>query len=200
MGSECRALGATTISVEPASLIGSSPSFIRALSIVRRCAQYDAPVLLEGETGTGKELAARDIHYASSRRGKPFIPANCGGLPDDLVQNELFGHQRGAYTGADRSSSGLLQLAHGGTLFLDEVNSLGPVGQVALLRFLQDQVVRALGADQERRIDVRVVAASNQKLSLLAQRGVFRLDLFHGSVCSVSSCHRFVSGQMTSCR
>jgi transcriptional regulator with GAF, ATPase, and Fis domain len=159
-------------------MIGQSPAFLATLARIERLAACDAPVVIEGETGTGKELAARAIHYGSGRRDKPFVPVNCGALPDSLIENELFGHTRGAFTDAANSCVGLLRLAHMGTLFLDEVDALAPRGQVALLRFLQDGRFRPLGSGREEAVDVRVIVASNRPLEALTNEGAFRQDLF----------------------
>jgi DNA-binding NtrC family response regulator len=142
-------------------------------------AVYDAPVLIEGETGTGKELAARAIHYGGERRDRPFVPVNCGALPDSLIESELFGHRRGAFTDARHDQPGLVSLAHFGTLFLDEVDALTPKAQVTLLRFLQDQQYRPLGGRREERVNVRVIAASNRPLDELVGSGGFRIDLLY---------------------
>jgi len=142
-------------------------------------AACDAPVLIEGETGTGKELAARAIHYQSVRQNGPFIPVNCGAIPDSLIESELFGHRKGAFTDARENQPGLVTLAEGGTLFLDEVDALSPKGQVTLLRFLQDQEFRPLGSRRVEHGNVRVLAASNASLPLLAERGTFRADLLY---------------------
>lgn len=158
-------------------MIGRSPAFLAALKLIDKLAKYDATVLIEGETGTGKELAARAIHYQGDRQGKPFVSVNCGALPDLLVENELFGHKRGAYTDARVDSPGLLSLANGGTLFLDEIDSLSPKAQVILLRVLQDQQFRPLGARHEETVDVRIIAACNRSLEALVQAGQFREDL-----------------------
>jgi DNA-binding NtrC family response regulator len=147
------------------------------LALIDRIARFDVPVVIEGETGTGKELAARAIHYGSARRDQPFVPVNCGAIPDTLIENELFGHQRGAFTDARADATGLVEIAHGGTIFLDEVDALSPRAQVTLLRFLQDQSYRPLGSRQERRVDVRFVAASNRPLQALTDTGAFRIDL-----------------------
>jgi DNA-binding NtrC family response regulator len=160
-------------------MIGSSPSFLRVLGLLGRMASCDAPVLIEGETGTGKELAARAVHYQGARRSRPFVPVNCGAIPDGLLESELFGYRRGAFTDAKESSPGILVLADTGTLFLDEVDALSAKGQVALLRFLQERKVRALGAAQEVLVDVRVIAASNRALPDLVEKGLFRRDLFY---------------------
>jgi two-component system, NtrC family, response regulator GlrR len=137
----------------------------------------DVPVLIEGETGTGKELAARMVHYHSSRQARPFVPVNCGALPDSLIENELFGHERGAYTDARHATPGLIALASGGTLFLDEVDSLTPKAQVALLRFMQDQRYRPVGSTHDRCGDVRIITACNQDLEALVPARQFRQDL-----------------------
>src|SRR4051812_2791249 len=123
-----------------AALIGESPKFMEALRLIRRLAACEAPALIQGETGTGKELAARAIHYCGPRRKYPFIPVNCGAIPENLVENEFFGHRRGAYTDAKESETGIVASAAGGTLFLDEIECLSSRGQSVLLRFLQDQV------------------------------------------------------------
>ncbi|GAC1634953.1 MAG: hypothetical protein NVS9B10_31100 [Nevskia sp.] len=160
-------------------MIGRSPAFARVQELTRRIAAYQAPVLIEGETGTGKELAARAIHYGSVRAGRPFVPVNCGALPDTLIENELFGHARGAFTDARQDQAGLVEIADGGSLFLDEVDSLSARGQVTLLRFLQDQQYRPLGSRRERRANVRVIAASNRDLDALVAAGGFRMDLLY---------------------
>jgi two-component system response regulator GlrR len=158
-------------------LIGESPSFMAAKRLISRIATCDAPVIIEGETGTGKELAARAIHYQGARRDRAFVPVNCGALPDALIENELFGHKRGAFTDARSDFPGLLRLADTGTLFLDEIDGLSPRAQVSLLRFLQDRRYRPLGSRSEECVDVRIIAASNRDLSELADGGAFRMDL-----------------------
>jgi transcriptional regulator with PAS, ATPase and Fis domain len=159
-------------------LVGQSAPFLAASRALARMARFDVPVLIEGETGTGKELAARAVHYQSARGHRPFIPVNCGALPEALVENELFGHERGAYTDARESMPGVIALAEGGTLFLDEIDALSAKGQITLLRFLQDQRYRPLGAFGDRRANVRVITATNQDLENLVERGAFRSDLF----------------------
>jgi two-component system response regulator GlrR len=160
-------------------MIGRSAAFSALLAVLDRIAVYDVPVLIEGETGTGKELAARAIHYASRRRSGPFVPVNCGAIPDSLIENELFGHCRGAYTDAHAAQVGLVHLAHAGTLFLDEVDALSPKGQVTLLRFLQDRQYRPLGGRTTQQADVRIIAACNVELDRLATDKRFRSDLLY---------------------
>ncbi|MBS0583153.1 MAG: sigma-54-dependent Fis family transcriptional regulator [Proteobacteria bacterium] len=160
-------------------MIGKSPQLLELLVELRRFAGCDAPVLIEGETGTGKELAARELHYAGVRAGGPFVPVNCGAIPDALVESEFFGHRRGAFTDAKTDHAGLVELARGGSLFLDEVDSLSPKAQVTLLRFLQDSEYRPVGGGHARAADVRVIAATNSQLVELVRRGEFRSDLLY---------------------
>jgi DNA-binding NtrC family response regulator len=160
-------------------MIGESAAFKQALRVVEKIARYDVPVLIEGETGTGKELAARAIHYQGPRRDHPFVPVNCGAIPDSLVENELFGHDRGAFTDARDQRRGLVAFARRGTLFLDEVDMLSPRAQVTLLRFVQDQQYRPLGSNRQEEADVRIIAATNANLEALAGSGTFRSDLFY---------------------
>ncbi len=160
-------------------LIGKSPAYVRAFSLIGKFATCDATVLVQGETGTGKELAARAVHYLGARRAYPFIPLNCGALPDSLIENELFGHARGAFTDARDAHRGLVASAEGGTLFLDEIEALSPKGQVVLLRFLQDGTYRPLGSHATVKGNVRVITASNVDLGILARTGRFRQDLLY---------------------
>jgi len=160
-------------------VIGQSAAFKAMLAAVERLAPYEVPVLIEGETGTGKELVARAIHYRSRRRDQPYVPVNCGSLPDTLIENELFGHRRGAFTDARDDQAGLVALAGRGTLLLDEVDTLTLRGQAALLRFLQDQSYRPLGGRTSASADVRVLAASNRDLAKLTAAGAFRRDLLY---------------------
>ena len=157
--------------------IGESTAFVEVQRLIQRLSACDAPVLIQGETGTGKELAARTIHYSSARCEAPFLPLNCGAIPESLVESELFGHVRGAFTDAREAHSGVVAQAEGGTLFLDEIEALGPRGQVALLRFLQDLEYRPVGGSVPRNANVRVIAASTTDLSVLAHRGSYRQDL-----------------------
>jgi DNA-binding NtrC family response regulator len=161
------------------NLIGSSPQMERVALHLRKIASVDATVLINGETGTGKELAARAIHYLGSRRDKPFIPLNCGALPEQLVESELFGHERGAFTDAKNASPGLVAEADGGTLFLDEVDALNYKAQAAILRFLQDHSYRRVGSGVTRQANVRVLAATNSRLETLVEQGRFRRDLMY---------------------
>ena len=169
------------------NLVGHSPAFLQVLELTRRFAGCDATVLLQGDTGTGKELVARAIHYLGARRDFPFIPVNCGALPDSLVESELFGHARGAFTDARDARRGLISEAQGGTLFLDEIEVLTAKAQVALLRFLQDLEYRPVGGAVVRDADVRIVAASNANLGELVRDGSFRRDLlFRLDVLSIN--------------
>ena len=161
-----------------ANLVGRDPNFLRAAERMAASARTDLPVLITGETGTGKELFARAIHFMSDRRNHPFIPVDCGGIPDHLFENELFGHVRGAYTDAHGEQRGLASLAEGGTLFLDEVDSLPPAAQAKLLRFLQERQFKALGSERWAQADVRIVAASNRDLARQIADKQFREDLY----------------------
>lgn len=160
-------------------LVGRSPAFLEAVERIPIMAECDATVLVGGETGTGKELCARALHYLSPRSDRPFVAVNCGAIPVELVENELFGHQRDAYTGASSNAEGLIDEAEGGTLFLDEVNSLPLAAQVKLLRFLQEKEYRPLGSTHIRQADVRLVAASNGDMEEAVERGEFRRDLYY---------------------
>ncbi len=160
-------------------LIGQSPSFVETIEKLPRVAACDAAVLLIGETGTGKEMYARAIHYLSARARKPFIPVNCGSIPAELFENEMFGHEAGAFTDARQARRGLIAEAEGGTLLLDEVDSLPMSAQVKLLRFLQDRQYRPLGASNYRQSNTRLIAASNKDLQRLVQEGQFREDLYY---------------------
>jgi two-component system, NtrC family, response regulator GlrR len=160
-------------------MIGESPAFIDKVQCIPRFARCDATVLISGESGTGKEIFARAIHYLSSRAGRPFIPVNCGALPENLVESEIFGHKRGAFTGAGFDRAGLIREAEGGTLFLDEIDCLTPQAQVKLLRFLQDGEYRSVGSEQIRHANIRVIAAANADFNQILRSGKFREDLFY---------------------
>lgn len=161
------------------NLIGRSPAFVETLKTVKQIAAFDVSVTVYGETGTGKELVAQAIHYLSPRASHPFIPIDCGSLPDTIFENEIFGHERGAFTDANKTQSGLIEQANGGTLFLDEIEALSLSAQTTFLRFLQDRRYRALGGELFRTADVRVIAASNEDLEKLCDRQAFRRDLYY---------------------
>ena len=160
-------------------LVGSSPPFRAIIQMIPTLARYDASVLILGETGTGKELCARAIHYLSPRSQQPFVPVNCGAIPSELVENELFGHMPGAFTGASTAHKGLIEEADGGTLFLDELDSLPLLTQVKLLRFLQDGEFRPLGMAKSKRVSLRIIAATNANLDEAIRSGKFRQDLYY---------------------
>ena len=161
------------------SLVGESECFLRVVEKIPLLAHTDATVLITGETGTGKELFARAIHYHGRRQGKPFIPVNCGALPDQLLENELFGHAKGAFTHAFSPQPGLVAEAEGGTLFLDEIETLSASAQTKLLRFLQDREYRPLGSPKSKVADVRIIAATNADLRQLIIEKHFREDLYY---------------------
>ena len=165
--------------INQGELIGSSASFQALLRRVRIVAPTDSVVLIQGETGTGKELIAKAIHNQSSRRDAPFIKMNCAAIPADLLESELFGHEKGAFTGAVAQTMGRFQLAHRGTLFLDEIGDLPVQLQPKLLRVLQEQEFERLGSGRPIKVDVRVVTATNQELLTLVQGGQFRADLYY---------------------
>ncbi len=160
-------------------LVGSSPAMLEVYKLVARVSEGRSTVLIEGESGTGKELIARAIHSNSPRRDKPFIPVNCGALPDNLLESEMFGYEKGAFTGATGAKAGLFEAANGGTLFLDEIGDLGTALQVKLLRVMQEQEVRRVGATSSVKVDVRVIAATNRDLAQLVKDGKFRDDLYY---------------------
>ncbi len=161
-----------------AQMVGKHPSFQAAVQQVRVFGASDASILITGETGTGKEVFAHAIHALSSARKGPFIPVDCGALPDHLVENELFGHRRGAFTDAHTDQKGLAAMAEGGTLFLDEIDSLSLAGQAKLLRFLQERSYRALGADHYTQANIRVIAATNRPVEVAVRQKEFRSDLY----------------------
>ncbi|MEP6898402.1 MAG: sigma-54 factor interaction domain-containing protein, partial [Rhodanobacter sp.] len=158
-------------------MLGQSQAIHSIRAQLQSYAGCDVQVLIEGETGTGKELVAREIHYASARREHPFVPVNCGAIADGLIENELFGHNRGAFTDAKGAQAGLIDHARGGTLFLDEVDTLSSKGQVTLLRFLQDNEYRPVGGGVARISDARIIAATNACLEQQVAAGHFRRDL-----------------------
>jgi len=158
-------------------LMGEAPAFLKAIQPLPAIARSEASALITGETGTGKELVARAIHYLSPRAAFPFVPVNCGSLPDTLLEDELFGHERGAFTDARTQRHGLIAQAEKGTLFLDEMEAMTLKAQVTLLRVLQDKRFRVLGSSCEQTADIRIVAATNAPLDHLVQTGSFRADL-----------------------
>ncbi|MFP4452530.1 MAG: sigma-54-dependent transcriptional regulator [Desulfobacterales bacterium] len=161
------------------SMIAESKSMQDVFRLARKVARYDTTVLVTGESGTGKELIARGIHFESKRWQKPIIPVNCGGIPENLLESELFGHKKGAFTGADRDYGGLFEAAAGGTLFLDEIGDLPFSLQVKLLRVLQDNEIRPVGTAISKKVDVRIIAATSKDLADEAEKGNFREDLFY---------------------
>ena len=161
------------------TLLGTSRCFLQVTGMIPLLSTSKSTVLISGETGTGKELFARALHYSGERKGKPFVPVNCAALPDHLVENELFGHRKGAFTGAFTDKPGLFHEADGGTLFLDEINSLSMMVQSKLLRVLQDQEFRPLGSTKSRTVDVKIIAATNTDLRYLVETRQFREDLFY---------------------
>ena len=160
-------------------LVGDSESMRAAARLIEEVANSDVTVLIEGESGTGKEIAARSIHAQSARRDRPFISVNCAALAEQLLEAELFGHVKGAFTGAIANKPGRFQLADGGTLFLDEIGDLSPKGQGDLLRVLEDGAFRMVGGSELIRVNVRVIAATNKKLGDSVAQGKFREDLFY---------------------
>jgi two-component system response regulator HydG len=160
-------------------ILGRSPAMQKLFQIVRRVAPFDVSVYIEGESGAGKELVAIQLHQHNRRASHPFVTVNCGAIPDNLLESELFGHEKGAFTGADRKRLGKFELAQHGTLFLDEVADLSPHGQVALLRALQQREIVRVGGERPIPVDVRVIAASNQPLTRMVELGRFRADLYH---------------------
>jgi two-component system response regulator AtoC len=160
-------------------MVGRSPGMSAVFELSRKAARYSTTVLILGESGTGKELIARGIHHEGERAGKPLVPVNCGGIPETLLESELFGYKKGAFTGADRNKKGLFQEAEGGTIFLDEIGELPLALQVKLLRVLQENEVRPVGEARATRVDVRVIAATAKRLDEEVRAGRFREDLYY---------------------
>src|SRR5262249_55120156 len=161
------------------AIIGRTPKMLEVYRAIARVAPTEASVLILGASGTGKELVARALHEHSPRAKMPFVPVNCGALPENILESELFGHEKGAFTSADSSRPGLFEAAHGGTLFLDEISETNPGFQVNLLRALQEKQIRRVGSHKYPPVDVRIVAASNRDLSKLMAQGQFREDLYY---------------------
>jgi DNA-binding NtrC family response regulator len=170
---------ALTPSDPAASLIGESIEFRRMLHLVELVGPSDSTVLIAGETGSGKERVAKLLHTRSPRKAKPFVVVDCAALQESLLQSELFGHERGSFTGADKAKPGLFEVAHGGTIFLDEIGEISQATQVNLLRVLDTSVFRHVGGTSEIRVDVRVLAATNRDLRAMVTKGLFREDLFY---------------------
>jgi len=162
-----------------AVLIGQHPTVVKLRQLIERVARTEATVLISGESGTGKEVVARAIHILSGRRDHAFVPVNCAAIPHDLLESEMFGHERGAFTGASGHRQGLFALANGGTLFLDEIGEMPLILQAKLLRVLEDGVIRPVGSDRGFQVDARVIAASNADLGIAVKRGAFREDLYY---------------------
>jgi len=160
-------------------LLGASAPLVQARELIGKLARTQAPVYISGESGSGKELAARLIHENGARRDKPFVPVNCGAIPETLMESELFGYRKGAFTGASEDRDGFFQAAHGGTLFLDEIAELPLHTQVLLLRAIQERRARKVGATQEEPVDVRIICATNQSLAGMVEAGRFRRDLYY---------------------
>jgi len=160
-------------------LLGKSEVMLNVFAAISKAASSSATVLISGESGTGKELAARAIHYGSGRSSSPFVPVNCGGIPEGLLESELFGHVKGAFTGAIESRAGFFATADGGTIFLDEISEMSLSMQVKLLRVLQDKEICMVGSDRPRKVDIRILAATNKDLHELVKKGLFREDLFY---------------------
>jgi two-component system response regulator PilR (NtrC family) len=160
-------------------LIGKSPKMQAIFGLIRRVATTNSTIMISGESGTGKELIARAIHYNSGRGARPFVSINCGALPDDLLESELFGHMKGSFTGATATKKGLFEVADGGTIFLDEIGETSAAMQIKLLRVLQERTIRRVGGTEEIPVDVRVITATNQELERMVQDKQFREDLYY---------------------
>lgn len=169
----------TDIPVSAHGIIGHSEKVQQLLEIIHRIREIRATVLIQGESGTGKELVAKAIHYTSKRAKAPFIAVNCGGIPESLLESELFGFVKGAFTGANETRSGYLQAADGGTLFLDEIGNAPLTVQMRLLRFIQEKEITMIGANKAQKVDVRIIAATNDRLEELVNEGRFREDLYY---------------------
>jgi len=180
---ETTAFSAPTLSIgadeEKDKFVGESNEMKKVFNIVSKLAQVRTPVLIRGESGTGKELVAKAIHYNGPRKDEKFVSINCGAIPENLIESELFGHEKGAFTGADARKIGKFQYADGGTLFLDEIGDVSPTMQVKLLRVLQEQIFTPVGANREIKVDVRIIAASHKPFEKMIKEGTFREDLFY---------------------
>ncbi len=174
-----RRSGAPPAAIEEGRLLGSSPAMVEFYNQIARISDSPASVLIEGESGTGKELTARSLHYMSPRRHKPFVVVHCGAIPDNLLESELFGYERGSFTGADHQHSGLIESAKEGTIFLDEITEMSTALQSKFLRFMQNGEVRRIGGHEVRHVATRVVAAANKNIDEEVGAGRFRLDLLY---------------------
>lgn len=174
-----RRSGAPPAAIEEGRLLGSSPAMVEFYKQIARISDSPASVLIEGESGTGKELTARSLHYMSLRRQKPFVVVHCGAIPDNLLESELFGYERGSFTGADHQHSGLIESAKEGTIFLDEITEMSTALQSKFLRFMQNGEVRRIGGHEVRHVATRVVAAANKNIDEEVGAGRFRLDLLY---------------------
>ncbi|ACX51681.1 two component, sigma54 specific, transcriptional regulator, Fis family [Ammonifex degensii KC4] len=172
-------VGKGEIAPRPGTLIGCSPAMQEVYKTIGRIADSDVTVLIQGESGTGKELVAEAIHYNSPRQGKPFVKIDCTAIPENLLESELFGHEKGAFTGAHTRKLGKFELADGGTVFLDEIGDISPALQAKLLRFLQEKAFERVGGTETRRVDVRIIAATNKDLEERVKSGLFREDLYY---------------------
>lgn len=161
------------------NIIGRSPAIVKVFELIKRVAELNVNVLIAGESGTGKELVARAIHYSGSRHEKPFVPVNCGAIPESLMESELFGYKKGAFTGAVTDKKGLFEEAHTGTIFLDEIGDLPLHLQVKLLRVIEDKKIRPLGSTESSEVDIRIIAATNKRLEEEVAESKFREDLFY---------------------
>jgi two-component system response regulator PilR (NtrC family) len=160
-------------------VMGNSPAMLQAAALIAKLAKSQAPIYISGESGSGKELAARQVHAQSARRNQPFVPVNCGAIPENLMESEFFGYRKGAFTGADSERDGFFQAAHGGSLFLDEVADLPLPMQVKLLRAIQEKKVRKVGSTSEEPVDVRIMCATHKNLHECVEQGAFRQDLYY---------------------
>ncbi|HYA36086.1 MAG TPA: sigma-54 dependent transcriptional regulator [Candidatus Binataceae bacterium] len=179
MGSEVSRTERVDLYHSGRALVGEHPAIQKLRRLTEKVSAVDATILITGESGTGKEVVAREIHSHSARAGRAFVPVNCAAIPHDLLESEMFGHERGAFTGASGQRQGLFALANGGTIFLDEIGEMPLALQAKLLRVLEDGVVRPVGSDRGVRVDARVIAASNVDLAAAIKRGAFREDLFY---------------------
>ncbi|MBV2167459.1 MAG: sigma-54 dependent transcriptional regulator [Bdellovibrio sp.] len=161
------------------NMVGNSPAMHSIYDMIKRVSQTPTNVLITGESGTGKEVVAKAIHYNGPLKDRPFVTVNCGAIPENLMESEMFGHKKGSFTGAVADKAGLFEVADGGTLFLDEVGELPLTIQVKLLRAIQERVIRRVGATEDNKVDVRIIAATNRNLEEMVQKGTFRQDLFY---------------------